>query len=180
MITYVNSDLFESPAQVLVNAVNTVGVMGKGIALDFRQRYPDMFRRYQELCEHQQFNIGQLWLYKTSDRWILNFTTKRHWRGPSTLSFIETGLKVFVSTYEQKHIASISFPMLGCGHGGLEWESQVQPLMERYLNSLPISIYIHVPDTAGLFLQPSDVPLFVASSLNDTDDYSEELIGDPL
>ena len=83
MITYVACDLFLSPARVLVNTVNTVGVMGKGIAKDFKQIYPEMFREYQLLCENNWFDIGKLWLYKTQNKWILNFPTKRHWRQPS-------------------------------------------------------------------------------------------------
>ena len=84
MITYVVCDLFQSPARVLVNTVNTVGVMGKGIAKDFKRIYPDMFREYQRICERNSFDIGDLWLYKTTNKWVLNFPTKRHWRQPST------------------------------------------------------------------------------------------------
>lgn len=145
MITYVKTDLFESPAQVLVNTVNTVGVMGKGIAKNFKEIYPDMFKEYQSLCERKLLDTGKLWIYKTPHKWILNFPTKRHWRQPSKLEYIEEGLKKFVSTYAEKGISSISFPLLGCGNGGLDWESEVQPLMEKYLRPLPIDIFIHLP-----------------------------------
>jgi O-acetyl-ADP-ribose deacetylase (regulator of RNase III) len=144
MINYVDSNLFQSPAKVLVNAVNTVGVMGKGIALRFKQTYPDMFKAYQRLCESDQFDIGQLWLYKTPDKWILNFPTKKHWRQKSRAEYIDMGLQKFVSTYNEQGITSISFPLLGCGAGGLDWQTQVQPLMEKYLRDLPITIYIHL------------------------------------
>ncbi|MBX3065512.1 MAG: macro domain-containing protein [Anaerolineae bacterium] len=144
MITYVYDNLFESPAQVLVNTVNTVGVMGKGIALEFKRIYPEMFKQYQQLCERNQFHIGQLWLYKTSHKWILNFPTKQSWRQKSKPEYIEIGLQKFVSTYAQKGITSISFPMLGCGNGELDWETQVRPLMESYLDTLPITVYIHL------------------------------------
>lgn len=143
MITYIYGDLFQSPAKVLVNAVNTVGVMGKGIALDFKKIYPEMFQRYQALCENGQFSVGQLWLYKTPHKWILNFPTKQHWRNPSRIEYIETGLQNFAATYEQRRIDSISFPLLGCGNGELDWETQVRPLMEKYLGGLPIPVYIH-------------------------------------
>lgn len=144
LITYVVGDLLKSPARVLVNTVNTVGAMGKGIAKDFKNIYPEMFVQYQQLCEKGAFDVGQLWLYKTKHKWILNFPTKKHWRGSSKIEYIEAGLKKFVETYSEKGISSISFPMLGCGHGGLDWENEVRPLMEKYLKNLPIDIYIHL------------------------------------
>lgn len=144
MITYVVGDIFKSPARVLVNAVNTVGVMGKGIAKDFKTIYPEMFKQYQSFCEKNQFQIGHLWLYKTKNKWILNFPTKKHWRNPSEIEYIRAGLEKFVATYADKGITSIAFPMLGCGNGGLDWEKQVRPLMEKYLKNLPIDVYIHL------------------------------------
>ena len=127
-----------------MNTVNTVGVMGKGIAKDFKQIYPEMFEEYQELCEKGTFNVGNLWLYKTSNKWVLNFPTKKHWRQPSKPEYIEEGLKKFVDTYHVYGITSISFPLLGCGNGELDWETQVRPLMEQYLQALPITVYIHL------------------------------------
>jgi O-acetyl-ADP-ribose deacetylase (regulator of RNase III) len=144
MITYVVCDLFESPARVLVNTVNTVGVMGKGIARDFKRIYPDMFTQYQRLCEQGTFDIGNLWLYKTPHKWVLNFPTKKHWRQPSRPEYIEAGLMKFANTYHVHGITSISFPLLGCGNGELDWETQVQPLMEQYLRPLPVRVYIHL------------------------------------
>ena len=152
MITYVVCDLFRSPARVLVNTVNTVGVMGKGIAKDFKRIYPDMFGQYQQLCEQQMLDIGELWLYKTSNRWVLNFPTKRHWRQPSRPEFIELGLKKFVQMYHLYGITTISFPQLGCGNGELSWETQVQPLMETHLNQLPINVFIHLQDRKDTFV----------------------------
>ena len=144
MITYVVCDLFRSPARVLVNTVNTVGVMGKGIAKDFKRIYPEMFSHYQQICEKGSFGIGNLWLYKTTNKWVLNFPTKRHWRQPSHPEYIEAGLKKFVEIYHVYGITSISFPLIGCGNGELDWETQVQPLMERYLWRLPITVFIHL------------------------------------
>ena len=144
MINYVACDLLTSPARVLVNTVNTVGAMGKGIAKDFKTIYPEMFQQYQELCERKQFDVGQLWLYKTEHKWILNFPTKKHWRNPSHPDYIEAGLQKFAETYHIYRITSISFPMLGCGNGELDWETQVQPLMEQYLSKLPVTVYIHL------------------------------------
>ena len=152
MITYVVCDLFESPARVLVNTVNTVGVMGKGIAKQFKQIYPDMFKEYQQICESRSFDIGNLWLYKTENRWILNFPTKRHWRQPSDVDYIERGLQKFVEVYYIYGITSVSFPQLGCGNGELDWHTQVQPLMEDYLSRLPIEVFIHLPNQSNALL----------------------------
>lgn len=144
MITYLNSDIFFSPAKVLVNAVNTQGVMGKGIAKKFKDHFPEMFKEYQKHCENKDLTIGKLWLYKTSNKWVLNFPTKSTWRKPSKLEYIEKGLVKFVESYSEKGISSIAFPTLGCGNGELSWDEEVRPLMERYLNKLPIDIYIHI------------------------------------
>lgn len=144
MITYVEGDLFTSPAQVLVNTVNTVGVMGKGIAKEFKAIYPDMFRVYQELCERDALTIGKLFLHRTPHKWVLNFPTKRHWRQRSRVEDIEAGLRTFVARYAEYRLVSIAFPQPSCGNGELDWETQVRPLMERYLGSLPIDVYIHI------------------------------------
>ena len=152
MITYVVCDLFQSPARVLVNTVNTVGVMGKGIAKDFKRIYPDMFREYQRICERNSFDIGDLWLYKTTNKWVLNFPTKRHWRQPSRMEYIEQGLRKFVEMYHVYGITTISFPPLGCGNGELDWETQVRPLMEEHLAELPITAFVHLQDSPDSFV----------------------------
>lgn len=143
MISLVKGNLFTSPARVLVNTVNTVGVMGKGIAKTFKDIYPEMFREYQKLCERGQFDIGNLWLYRTPHKWVLNFPTKRHWRNPSKPEYIQAGLEKFVAMYSQYRITSIAFPKLGCGNGGLDWDSQVRPMMEHYLKPLPLDVFIY-------------------------------------
>jgi O-acetyl-ADP-ribose deacetylase (regulator of RNase III) len=144
MLSYVSGNLFESPAQTLVNTVNTVGVMGKGIALTFKSLFPDMFREYQCLCERGQLRIGSLHVFPTDTKIILNFPTKQHWRNPSKLEYIEAGLQTFAATYEHAGIHSVAFPPLGCGNGELDF-SAVRPLMERYLEPLPIRVYIYAP-----------------------------------
>ena len=136
---------------MLVNTVNTVGVMGKGIAKDFKYIYPDMFKQYQRICEAGDLNVGNLWLYKTTNKWILNFPTKRHWRQPSRPEYIEKGLEKFAETYHIHGINSISFPLLGCGNGELDWDTQVQPIMERYLRELPITVFIHLQNRRDAF-----------------------------
>lgn len=147
MITYVQGDLFTSAAQTLVNTVNTVGVMGKGIAKEFKAIYPEMFKEYQRRCERGEFTTGQIMLYRTPHKIILNFPTKRHWRSPSQVSFIEAGLQAFQQSYAAFGISSVAFPQLGCGNGELRWEEDVRPLMEEYLGGLPIDVFIHIYDT---------------------------------
>ncbi|MGX8852681.1 macro domain-containing protein [Amedibacillus sp. YH-ame10] len=142
MIKYIHGDLLNSPAQVLVNTVNTDGVMGKGIALQFKKKYPDMFKKYQIFCENKMLSVGKLWIYNAGTKWILNFPTKQHWRNKSQYEYIEEGLKKFVETYQEKGITSIAFPKLGCGNGGLDWEI-VKKMMEQYMKNLPIDIYIY-------------------------------------
>jgi len=144
MITYVRTNIFESNAQMLVNTVNTVGVMGKGLAKEFKRLYPEMFKTYQKFCEEGLLTVGKLQIYKTPNKWILNFPTKANWRHPSKIEYIEHGLQKFVENYERLGIKSVAFPMLGCGNGGLSWDDEVKPLMEKYLANLPIDVYIHI------------------------------------
>lgn len=143
MIEYIEGDIFKSPAQVIVNTVNTVGVMGKGLALSFKQRYPQVFEKYKVACEKHLLTIGKLMLFYETDHWLLLFPTKEHWRNPSKLEYIEKGLMKFAQTYAEKGITSIAFPRLGCGNGELNW-ADVKPLMERYLKELPIDVYIYL------------------------------------
>lgn len=142
MLIYRRTNLLESDAQTLVNTVNCVGVMGKGIAKAFKEREPAMFEAYRRICDQKLLEPGKLWLWQGSEDWILNFPTKVHWRHPSKLEWIEAGLSKFVREYERRGIREISFPRLGCGNGGLDWDD-VRPLMERYLSDLNIPVYIH-------------------------------------
>jgi O-acetyl-ADP-ribose deacetylase (regulator of RNase III) len=144
MLKYVVTNLFDSPAQTLVNTVNVVGVMGKGIAAEFKRRYPDMFEKYRQFCQQGSLTVGKLFLYKSANKWVLNFPTKEHWRNPSRVEYIEEGLRKFAETYAEHGITSISFPQLGTGNGGLAWEGVVRPLMEQYLRTLAIPVFIHV------------------------------------
>ncbi len=158
MIMYVMGNLFQSPAQVLVNTVNTVGVMGRGVALEFKRLFPKMFVRYRELCEKGQFRVGQLWLYKSPNKWVLNFPTKKHWRYPSRVEYITAGLKNFAGSYSKMGIHSIAFPPLGCGNGRLDFETQVQPQMQRYLGNLPIDVFIYPTRNDPFFVPEHENP----------------------
>lgn len=152
MLTYVTINLFKSPAQTLVNTVNTVGVMGKGIALSFKDLYPAMYQEYRQLCQDGKIDIGKLHIYRTPNKFIVNFPTKKHWRNPSRVEYIEAGLQEFVRVYGRYGISSVSFPQLGCGNGELDWERQVKPLMEHYLKDLPIPVYVHLYPTSPEFV----------------------------
>jgi O-acetyl-ADP-ribose deacetylase (regulator of RNase III) len=143
----VTGNLFTSTCQTLVNTVNCFGVMGAGLALECRYRYPNMFTRYEQLCAQKQLTIGSLYLYKAEDRWILNFPTKNHWKYDSKPEYLVKGLQKFVSTYEQKGILSVAFPLLGANHGGLDPEESLS-LMKVFLEPLtiPVEIYSFIPD----------------------------------
>ncbi|MBK8981085.1 MAG: macro domain-containing protein [Ignavibacteria bacterium] len=134
-IIEINGNIFESNSQTIVNTVNCVGVMGKGIALEFKKRYPEMFKVYAEQCKKGLIKPGILYLYKKSSPWILNFPTKNHWKHPSKLEYIELGLQKFSNEYQKKGIISIAFPLLGTMNGGLKW-TDVKVLMYKYLSEL--------------------------------------------
>lgn len=142
MILYICGNIFDSPAQTIVNPVNTVGVMGKGLALDFKNRYPKMFEQYTRACK-SGFRPGQLIVTKEDDHWVMCFPTKRDWRNKSSIDYIKAGLKAFCDGYEKQGITSVAFPKLGCGAGGLTW-NVVEPIMDQYLRDLPIPVYIYI------------------------------------
>jgi O-acetyl-ADP-ribose deacetylase (regulator of RNase III)/uncharacterized protein YwgA len=138
-------DMFSSDAQTLVNTVNCVGVMGKGVALHFKKRFPEMFYDYARRCDQKQVKLGEPYVYEDlSGVKIINFPTKDHWRSASRLVDIESGLSYLAKNYEKWGITSISMPPLGCGNGGLEW-SEVGPLIYQKLHKLPIDIEVYAP-----------------------------------
>lgn len=148
-ITIVRGNIFNTKAQTIVNSVNCVGVMGKGIALVFKLRYPRMFDIYKSYCKSKLIDIGKLWLYKGNDPWVLNFPTKVNWKYPSKIEYIERGLEKFVKTYREKGITSIAFPILGTNNGGLD-KADVLPVMQGYFSqcNIPIEIYDYDPNAA--------------------------------
>lgn len=144
MITYKQGDIFKSKAQTLVATVNCVGVMGKGLAKEFKQRFPEMFKEYSKACKRGELKKGKLFLYDYLDTKILCFPTKDNWKGPSKYEFIEEGLITLRNNYTEWGIASIAIPPLGSGLGGLRWE-KVRKLIIKYLKDLPIDIEIYEP-----------------------------------
>ena len=145
MITILIGDLFQSKAQTLVNTVNCVGVMGKGVALEFKKRFPDMYEDYVRRCQVKQVKLGQPYLHKRlMPPWILNFPTKDDWRSVSRLDDIVRGLKYLEQHYQEWEIASLAVPPLGCGQGQLEWQV-VGPTLYRYLKRLNIPVELYAP-----------------------------------
>lgn len=150
MVTFVKGDMFKSPSQVLTNAVNCVGIMGKGIALEFKNRYPTMFTDYQNRCTQGDVKPGVPYLWEDDASQILNFPTKRHWKDNSTLQDIDDGLKYLAESYKDMGIQSISTPALGCGLGGLNWQD-VQSLFEKHLGPIAdLDVYVYVPQNIVL------------------------------
>lgn len=144
MITLVKGDIFEGNHQLLVNPVNCVGVMGKGLALLFKRKYPDIMIPYLHACNTNSISPGNPQLIKRNlaPEYIVNFPTKVHWKDPSKLEYIETGLKSFVKIMKELEVASIGMPALGCGLGELSWTA-VQELILNELSqvSTPITLY---------------------------------------
>jgi len=144
-VTVVVGDLFESKAQTWVNTVNTVGVMGKGIALGFRKRFPEMFEDYRRRCDRGEVALGRPYLYERPELpWILNFPTKDHWRSPARLDAIEQGLGHLLVNYRHWGVESLAVPPLGCGEGQLEW-AVVGPTLFRWLERLEVPVELFAP-----------------------------------
>lgn len=144
MIAIVSGNIIEAKTEAIVNTVNTLGVMGKGIALQFKQAYPEMFKEYQLACKNGQVMIGKMHVWKSGSmfgpKYIINFPTKEDWRRPSKIEYIEKGLTDLVRNINDLNIGSIAIPPLGCGNGGLNWK-EVKPLIIQTLKPLE---HVHV------------------------------------
>ena len=147
-------NILEADVQALVNTVNTVGVTGKGIALQFKKAFPGMFREYEAICKANKLHPGQMHVYElglddrgitANPRYIINFPTKRHWKGQSKLADIVAGLNALVDELKRRRITSVAIPPLGCGQGGLDWD-EVRPLIERAMERIPeVEALIYAP-----------------------------------
>jgi O-acetyl-ADP-ribose deacetylase (regulator of RNase III) len=149
MMKFLKGNLLDAPTEALVNTVNTVGVMGKGIALMFKEAFPENFRAYDEAVKREEVRIGHMFVTenRTFDgpRWLINFPTKKHWRQPSKLEWVVDGLKDLRRVVQEKGIRSIALPPLGCGNGGLEW-ADVRPEIERVFAQLPdVDVWVFEP-----------------------------------
>ncbi len=151
MIKYLTGDILDSKAEALVNTVNTLGVMGKGIALQFKKAYPNNFKSYNQACKDKQLEIGKLFVTKdrnvnSGEKIIINFPTKKNWRKPSEYEYIEKGLQDLLNIIEVYNIKSIAIPPLGAGNGGLEWQ-KVKSIISKYLGPLDVEVLVYEPST---------------------------------
>lgn len=144
LVKITSGDLLSSKAQTLVNTVNCVGIMGKGIALAFKRRYPDMFKDYVRRCDRGEVQLGRPYVYSAPDHLIVNFPTKHHWRAVSRLEDIVAGLEYLQAHYREWGITSLAVPPLGCGNGQLEW-GVVGPTLHRHLSQLGIPVELYAP-----------------------------------
>src|SRR5437879_5560124 len=154
MITEAHGNLLDADVDALVNTVNTVGVMGKGIALQFRRAYPAMYAAYQSAVAADEVGLGRMHVWPTGalagPRYVINFPTKGHWRSRSRLDDIEQGLRDLVRVVRELRIRSLAVPPLGCGNGGLDWR-QVEPRIRSVLAVLD-------PDVQVLLYPPGQTP----------------------
>jgi len=151
MMRFTKGNVLDADVEALVNTVNTVGVMGKGIALMFKQAFPENFREYEAACKHGEVTIGSIFVTELpgkltgGPRWILNFPTKKHWRHKTRIEWVEQGLDDLQRTIQEKGIRSLAVPPLGCGHGGLRWRD-VRPLIQRALGDLEgVEVHVYAP-----------------------------------
>ncbi len=149
MIHYITGNIFDSPAVALVNTVNTVGVMGKGIALQFKEAFPENYKTYRQICRDKNLHVGEMLVTEETSptlgsKIIVNFPTKQHWRYPSEYSYISAGLIALKKEIEDRKISSIAIPALGSHNGGLEWP-KVKQMMENTLSDMECEIYIYEP-----------------------------------
>jgi O-acetyl-ADP-ribose deacetylase (regulator of RNase III) len=149
MMKFIQGNLLDAPVDALVNTVNTVGVMGKGIALMFKEAFPANFRAYEAACKTKSIRIGHVFATENSTfkgpHWIINFPTKKHWRQPSRIEWIESGLDDLKSFIETNQIRSIALPPLGAGNGGLEWKEVKERIVEKLSDIENVDVWVYEP-----------------------------------
>lgn len=157
-----SGNIFNSKADALVNTVNCVGVMGKGVALEFRRRYPEMFEAYKTICKKHALQPGQILPYTKKTPWVLNFAIKNDWKNPSKIEWIECCLDKFVKNYQRMGIKSAAFPWMGAMNGGISLD-QIKKITRTYLSNIPdISIEVYDFDKTAvdpLFRKLKDIAL---------------------
>lgn len=152
MLRYTQGNLLEASTEALVNTVNEVGVLGKGIALQFRDAFPGSARAYEQACKRKEVQVGRVLLTETGNlsgpRWVIHFPTKKHWRNPSQLQWVRDGLKDLARVLHERAIRSVAIPPMGCGNGGLDW-TQVKREIELALGALPdVEVHVYEPTRA--------------------------------
>jgi len=150
MITFTTGNLLDSGAEALVNTVNTVGVMGKGIALMFKEAFPDNYSRYEAACKHKQISVGRMFVTERENligpKWIINFPTKKHWRHPSKVEWIVAGLEDLKRVIAENDIHSVALPPLGSGNGRLDWQDRGGSRLVRRCSGNRLRAYTPVPE----------------------------------
>jgi len=136
VIEYRKGNILECECEAITNTINVFGVMGAGLALQFKQRYPNMFKVYKAACNKKEVVVGKMWLWKTDDKLIVNFPTKNHWRNPSEVFYIKEGLVDLQCIIVEHNLKSLGLPALGCNLGKLRWDV-VKSLIEEWYISLP-------------------------------------------
>lgn len=167
MIHVRKDDILKTDAEALVNTVNCVGVMGRGVALQFKKAYPNNFKAYERACKNNEVKVGQMFVYETGQltpRYIINFPTKQHWKGKSKIEFIQSGMKSLVQEIKKHNIRSIAIPPLGCGLGGLDWK-QVKPVIEKALADIP-DVQVHIFEPNNILKEDSILKEDVVPELN--------------
>lgn len=149
MIKYFTGNILDSEAQAIVNTVNTVGVMGKGIALQFKKAFPNNYKLYSDACKNKEVVVGKMFVTIDSniysgEKIVINFPTKKHWRNPSEYQYIEDGLDDLIQVIKDKGIQSIAIPPLGAGNGGLKWE-KVKKIIDAKLGNINTDIIVYEP-----------------------------------
>jgi O-acetyl-ADP-ribose deacetylase (regulator of RNase III) len=147
MISYITGSIFDSTAHCLVNPVNCVGVMGKGLALEFKHRYPEAYHFYVNACKEHELAVGRIAFYamkKRPDHCICLFPTKQHWLDLSTMTILDKSFQEFLKYAPQMNVKTVAFPKVGCGLGGLNFEHQVRPLFEKYFMDGKYEVEVYV------------------------------------
>jgi O-acetyl-ADP-ribose deacetylase (regulator of RNase III) len=166
MIEFKTGDILRADVQALVNTVNCVGIMGRGIALQFKNDFPENFKAYEAACAREEVQPGKMFVYETrtltNPKFIINFPTKRHWRGKSRMEDIESGLKALVQEIRDRNIRSIAIPPLGSGLGGLNW-ADVRPRIVEALGKLDdLNVIVYEPNSAPVATKSREVPKMTA------------------
>lgn len=162
MIRYTTGDILRADAEALVNTVNCVGIMGRGIALQFKNEFPANFKAYEAACKRDEVQPGKMFVFETgtftNPKYIINFPTKRHWRGKSRMEDIDSGLVALGEEVRKRGIRSIAIPPLGSGLGGLNW-GDVRPLIEAALRDVPnLDVIVFEPNNAPVTTKSREVP----------------------
>lgn len=152
MLEYTQGNLLEADVDALVNTVNEIGVMGKGVALQFREAFPSSSRAYMDAAHHKKIRVGHVFVTRNESlngpRWIIHFPTKRHWRNPSRMEWIRTGLRDLVRVVQENQIHSIGLPPLGCGNGGLEWQDVKAEIEAAFEDVADTRVVVYEPSAA--------------------------------